>query len=306
MSDFLSIDDFSRTELEDILELAARLKQEYFASGNRPLLQGKTLAMLFEKPSLRTRVSFEMAMRHLGGDVIYISSGEISRSKRESIADVARVLSGYVDGIVARVFEYAHVCNLAKHASIPVINGLSDFNHPCQAISDIFTIMEMRPQIQGLHLAFIGDGNNVATSLMLICMRLGIHFSIASPEGYELEASVAARGMELAAETGSEFQQLRDPATAVSQADIIYTDVWTSMGQEEEMEQRQQVFQPYQVNMDLVSKAHPDVLIMHDMPARRGEEITDTVADGPHSIIFQQAHNRLHAQKAILVRLLAQ
>ena len=306
MSDFLSIDDFSRTELEDILELAARLKQEYFASGNRPLLQGKTLAMLFEKPSLRTRVSFEMAMRHLGGDVIYISSGEISRGKRESIADVARVLSGYVDGIVARVFEYAHVCNLAKHASIPVINGLSDFNHPCQAISDIFTIMEMRPQIQGLHLAFIGDGNNVATSLMLICMRLGIHFSIASPEGYELEASVAARGMELAAETGSEFQQLRDPATSVSQADIIYTDVWTSMGQEEEMEQRQQVFQPYQVNMDLVSKAHPDVLIMHDLPARRGEEITDTVADGPHSIIFQQAHNRLHAQKAILVRLLAQ
>ena len=301
MSDFLSIDDFSRTELEEILELAARLKQEHFASGNSPLLQGKTLAMLFEKPSLRTRVSFEMAMRHLGGDVIYISSEDIGRSKRESIVDVARVLSGYVDGIVARVFEYSHVCNLAKHASIPIINGLSDFNHPRQAISDIFTIMEMRPQIQRLHLAFIGDGNNVATSLMLICMRLGIYFSIASPECYELEGSVAAHGTELAAETGAEFQQLHDPATAVSQADIIYTDVWTSMGQEEEMQQRQEVFQHYQVNTDLVSKAHPDVLIMHDLPARRGEDITVTVADGPHSIIFQQAHNHLHAQEAILV-----
>ena len=304
MSDFLSIDDCSRAELEAFLELAAELKREHFANGNRPLLQGKTLAMLFEKPSLRTRVSFEIAMRHLGGDAIYISSAEIGMGNRESVADVARVLSGYVDGIVARVFAYEHVCELAEHASIPVINGLSDFNHPCQAIADMFTIMEIRPQMQGLRLAYIGDGNNVATSLMMICMRLGVHFIIASPEGYELEASVAAHGIELATETGADFQQVRDPARAVSQADIIYTDVWTSMGQEQELEQRRHIFQPYQVNRDLIAKSRPDVLVMHDLPARRGEEITDAVADGPRSIIFQQAHNRLHAQKAILAHLL--
>ena len=306
MSNFLAIDDFSRAELEALLELAAELKREHMAGANRPWLRGKTLAMIFQKPSLRTRVSFEMAMRHLGGDALYLSPQEIGLGERESVADVARVLSGYVNGIMARVFAYDHVRDLAEHASVPVINGLSDFNHPCQALADIFTIMELRPQLQGLKLAFIGDGNNVATSLLLICARLGVHFSIAGPEGYELKATVAARGSELAAETGVDFLQLRDPAEAVAQADIIYTDVWTSMGKEEASEQRRNIFRPYQVNQALLARARPDVLVMHDLPAHRGEEITNTVADGPHSVIFQQAHNRLHAQKAILARLLGE
>lgn len=305
MANFLTIDDFSREEVETLLDLAAELKREYIAGSNRPLLHGKTLAMIFQKPSLRTRVSFEMAVRHLGGNALYLSPQEIALGKRESVSDVARVLSGYVDGIMARVFAHEHVLELAEHASVPVINGLSDYNHPCQALADIFTIMELRPQLQGLKMAFIGDGNNVATSLLLICARLGMHFAIAAPEGYELDAAVTARGRELAAESGADFQQLRDPAEAVAQADIIYTDVWTSMGQEEETEQRRQVFRPYQVNRELLAKAQPDVLVMHDLPARRGEEITDAVADGPHSVIFPQAHNRLHAQKAILAKLLS-
>ena len=305
MANFITIDDFSREEVETLLDLAAELKREYIAGSNRPLLHGKTLAMIFQKPSLRTRVSFEMAVRHLGGNALYLSPQEIALGKRESVSDVARVLSGYVDGIMARVFAHEHVLELAEHASVPVINGLSDYNHPCQALADIFTIMELRPQLQGLKMAFIGDGNNVATSLLLICARLGMHFAIAAPEGYELDAAVTARGRELAAESGADFQQLRDPAEAVAQADIIYTDVWTSMGQEEETEQRRQVFRPYQVNRELLAKAQPDVLVMHDLPARRGEEITDAVADGPHSVIFPQAHNRLHAQKAILAKLLS-
>ncbi len=260
--------------------------------------------MIFQKPSLRTRVSFEMAMRHLGGCALYLSPQEIGLGKRESVADVARVLSGYVDGIMARVFAYQHVRELAAHASVPVINGLSDFNHPCQALTDMFTIMELRRQLQGLKLAFVGDGNNVATSLLLICARMGVNFSIATPAGYELETTVAARGSELAAQSGADFQQLREPAEAVTGADIIYTDVWTSMGQEEEAEKRREAFRPYQVNRALLAKARPDVLVMHDLPARRGEEITDAVADGAHSVIFQQANNRLHAQKAILAQLL--
>ena len=305
MSDFLAIDDLSRAELEALLALAAELKREYLSGGNRPLLRGRTLAMIFQKPSLRTRVSFEMAMRHLGGDALYLSPQEIGLGKRESVADVARVLSGYVDGIMARVFAYQHVRELAAHASVPVINGLSDFNHPCQALTDMFTIMELRRQLQGLKLAFVGDGNNVATSLLLICARMGVNFSIATPAGYELETTVAARGSELAAQSGADFQQLREPAEAVTGADIIYTDVWTSMGQEEEAEKRREAFRPYQVNRALLAKARPDVLVMHDLPARRGEEITDAVADGAHSVIFQQANNRLHAQKAILAQLLS-
>ncbi|MDP6792822.1 MAG: ornithine carbamoyltransferase [Anaerolineales bacterium] len=304
MSNFLAIDSFSRAELEALLELAAELKREYVVSGNQPLLRGKTLAMIFQKPSLRTRVSFEMAMRHLGGSALYLSPQEIGLGKRESVADVARVLSGYVDGIMARVFTYEHVVGLAEHASVPVINGLSDYNHPCQALTDIFTIMELRPQLQGLKMAFVGDGNNVATSLLLICARLGINFTIAAPEGYELDTAVAARGRELADESGADFRMLRDPIEAVTQADIIYTDVWTSMGKEEETERRRHAFQRYQVNRALLAEAEPDVLVMHDLPAHRGDEITDAVADGPHSVIFQQAHNRLHAQKAILTQLL--
>jgi ornithine carbamoyltransferase len=302
--DFISICDFSPDELQSILDLAVRLKAEWKIGGNPPLFKGKTLAMVFQKPSLRTRVSFDMAMRHLGGDALYISPNEVSLGQRESVADVARVLSGYVDAIMARVFEHAHVVELAKWASIPVINGLSDFDHPCQGMADAFTIIEKFGSLKGLNVSFIGDGNNVAVSLMHICAKLGANFTIASPEGYDLKPEYVADSQKFAAASGSAIHELRDPHEAVKNADVIYTDTWTSMGQEAETEKRKKVFPPYQVNAQLVSEARSNVIVMHCLPAHRGQELTDDVADGPHSVIFPQAHNRLHAQKAILVRLL--
>ncbi len=299
--DFISIADFSPAELQAILDLAINLKKEYFASGNPPLLKGKVLAMIFQKPSLRTRVSFDMAMRQVGGDALYISPSEIGLGQRESVADVARVLSGYVQGIMARVFEHAHVLDLAKYASIPVINGLSDFDHPCQGMADALTIIEKYGSLKGLNVSYIGDGNNVAISLMQACAKLGANFTIASPEGYDLKPAAVNEARRFADASGSTICELRDPHEAVRKADVIYTDTWTSMGQEAETEKRKKIFPPYQVNMQLVSEANPDVIVMHCLPAHRGQEITDEVADGPHSVIFQQAHNRLHAQKANLV-----
>mgnify|MGYP001472452947 CR=1 FL=1 len=304
MCNFLAIDDFSSNEIERLLKLASKLKQEHFSTGNKPVLLGKTLAMIFQKPSLRTRVSFEMAMHHLGGKSIYISPQEIELGKRESVPDIARVLDGYVDAIMARVFQYEQILELAEHTSIPVINGLSNYNHPCQALGDMLTIMEQRSKLQDLRLTFVGDGNNVATSLSLICALMGIHFTIASPKGYELKDDVVKRVKKISSHGKVGFTQMMDPSAAVSNADIIYTDVWTSMGQEQEAKYRQQLFQSYQVNKVLVSKAKPNVIVMHDLPAKRGEEITDEVADGPNSVIFQQAHNRMHSAKAILYTLL--
>ena len=304
MCNFLAIDNFTTKELENLLGLASKLKKEYISTGNQPVLNGKTLAMLFQKPSLRTRVSFEMAMHHLGGKSIYISPQEIELGKRETVPDVARVLDGYVDAIMARVFHYEDVLELAKYTSIPVINGLSDYNHPCQALGDMLTIMELKPNLQGLKLAFVGDGNNVATSLALTCALMGISFTIASPKGYELNDDVIERIKKISSKEKMDFLQTTDPITAVSNADIIYTDVWTSMGQEQEAKYRQELFKTYQVNQDLVSKAKPNVIVMHDLPAKRGEEITNDVADGPNSVIFQQAHNRMHSAKAILYTLL--
>lgn len=301
---FLSIHDYSRQELEAMLDLAVRLKAERRAGGNRPVLAGKVLGMIFQKPSLRTRVSFDMAMRHLGGDALYLSPDEIGLGKRESVADVSRVLSGYVDAIMARVFAHAHILELAKYASVPVINGLSDFDHPCQAMADVLTIKERFGRLEGVNLTYVGDGNNVAVSLLFAAVRLGLNYTIASPEGYDLSVDVRQRGQEMAKETGSRLRFLRDPHEAVRNAQVIYTDTWTSMGQEEEAEQRNRVFPPYQVNGKLVSEADPSAIVMHCLPAHRGFEITDEVADGPHSAIFQQAENRLHAQKAILVTLL--
>jgi ornithine carbamoyltransferase len=301
---FLSIHDHSRQELEAMLDLAVRLKAERRAGGNRPVLAGKVLGMIFQKPSLRTRVSFDMAMRHLGGDALYLSPDEIGLGKRESVADVSRVLSGYVDAIMARVFAHAHILELAKYASVPVINGLSDFDHPCQAMADVLTIKERFGRLEGVNLTYVGDGNNVAVSLLFAAVRLGLNYTIASPEGYDLSVDVRQRGQEMAKETGSRLRFLRDPHEAVRNAQVIYTDTWTSMGQEEEAEQRNRVFPPYQVNGKLVSEADPSAIVMHCLPAHRGFEITDEVADGPHSAIFQQAENRLHAQKAILVTLL--
>lgn len=304
MKHFLAVSDFSREELEAMLDLAVRLKQERRRGGNAPVLQGKVLAMVFQKPSLRTRVSFDMAMRHLGGDALYLSPAEIGLGERESIADVSRVLSGYVDAIMARVFAHQHVLDLAKYASVPVINGLSDFNHPCQAMADVLTMREHFGRLQGLNVTFVGDGNNVAVSLLMACARLGMNFTLASPEGFDLPATVVAQARDMAAASAASVHLLRDPHEAVRGADVIYTDTWTSMGQEKEAAHRAKVFPPYQVNARLVSEADAGVIVMHCLPAHRGQEITDDVADGAHSVLFPQAENRMHAQKAILVTLL--
>lgn len=304
MKDFIAIADFSAQELQKILDLALHLKTEWKDRGNQPLLKNKVLAMVFQKPSLRTRVSFDMAMRHLGGDALYLSPNEIGLGKRESIADVARVLSGYVDAIMARVFDHDHILQLAKWCDVPVINGLSDYNHPCQAMADILTILEKFESIKGLNVVYVGDGNNVTISLMHLCTKLGANFTTANPEGYDVQPEAVEIARKFAKESGSQINLIRDPHQAVQNANVIYTDTWTSMGQEEETKQREEVFPPYQVNTNLLSKANPNVIVMHCLPAHREQEITDEVADGPHSMIFPQAHNRLHAQKAILVHLL--
>lgn len=303
MKHFLDVSDYSPSEIQDILDLAIRLKKEYFAGGNKPLFKGKVLALIFQKPSLRTRISFDMAMRHMGGDALYLSPAEIGLGKRESIADVARVLSGYVQAMMARVFEHDHVVELAKWSSVPVINGLSDFSHPCQAMADAQTIIEKFGAMKDLTVSYVGDGNNVAVSLMHISVMLGANFTIANPEGFDIPQIAKETGVKLAKTSGAKITYLRDPHEAVKSAHVIYTDTWTSMGQEEETARREVVFQPYQVNARLVGEADKDVIVMHCLPAHRNHELTDEVADGPHSVIFPQAHNRLHAQKAVLARL---
>lgn len=303
MKHFLAISDLSPAEAQDLLDVAEKLKKEHFKKGNKPIFQGKVLGMIFQKPSLRTRVSFDMAMRHCGGDALYLSPNEIGLGKRESIADIARVLSGYVQALMARVFEHAHVLELAKWSEIPVVNGLSDYNHPCQGMADALTIQEKFGKAKGLNVTYVGDGNNVTTSLMHISAKLGWNFTVATPSGYETNPKAVEVANQIAKETGSKLTFLSDPHEAVKGAHVIYTDTWTSMGQEEETAKRELVFPPYQVNAKLVGEADKDVIVMHCLPAHRNHELTDDVADGPHSVIFPQAHNRLHAQKAILARL---
>ncbi len=303
MKHFLSLADLSRAEFDDLLEESIRRKAEWRSGERPPLLRGKVLAMVFQKPSLRTRVSFDMAMRHLGGDALYLSPNEIGLGQRESIADVSRVLSRYVDAIMARVFAHDHVVELARHASVPVINGLSDYSHPCQGLADFLTIRERFGREERLRVAYLGDGNNVATSLAFGCARLGMEFIIASPPGYELPEAVMSRARDLVQDRVS-LRQMEDPHQAVRGAHVIYTDTWTSMGQESEAERRAKAFRPYQVNASLLGEADPAAIVMHCLPAHRGHEITDEVAEGPQSVIFDQAENRLHAQKAILLRLL--
>jgi ornithine carbamoyltransferase len=290
--------------LQELLDLAVKLKKEHFESGNKPLFKGKVLGMIFQKPSLRTRISFDMAMRHMGGDALYISPAEIGLGQRESIHDVSKVLSGYVEVVMARVFAHQHVLDLAKYASIPVVNGLSDYNHPCQGMADALTIYEKFGNLKDLNVTFVGDGNNVAVSLMHICSKLGANFTIANPEGYDITSKAVEDAKTFAKVSGSKLNFVRDPHEAVKNAHVIYTDTWTSMGQEEETEKRKKVFPPYQVNAALVDEADKDVIVMHCLPAHRNQELTDEVADGPHSVIFPQAHNRLHAQKAVLYKLL--
>lgn len=303
--DLLSLADLSAEEIWHILNVAQELKEEWQAGGNHPILMGKTLGMIFQKPSLRTRVSFEVAMLQLGGEALYLSPDEIQLGKRESVPDVARVLSRYVDCIMARVFAHKDVETLAAYSRVPVINGLSDYSHPCQGLADFFTILEKKGTLRGLKLAWVGDGNNVLTSLLFGATKLGMDIAAATPPGYEPAREVQELAQRFAKESGSVVEIGHDPLAAVHNADVIYTDVWTSMGQEAEKEQRLKVFPPYQVNAALVAKAKPDVIVMHCLPAHRGEEITDEVADGPHSVLFDQAENRLHAQKGLLAVLLA-
>ena len=303
MKHFLAISDLSSGEVQELLDVAIKLKEEYFKKGNPPLFKGKVLGLIFQKPSLRTRVSFDMAMRHCGGDALYLSPNEIGLGKREAISDIARVLSGYVHALMARTFDHAHVVELAKWSEIPVLNGLSDYNHPCQGMADALTIQEKFGKAKGLNVTFIGDGNNVAVSLMHVSAKLGWNFTLGSPEGYDINPRAVEIAKEIAKETGSKLTFVRDPHEAVRGAHVIYTDTWTSMGQEEETAKREKVFPPYQVNAQLVSEADKDVIVMHCLPAHRNHELTDEVADGSHSVIFPQAHNRLHAQKAILARL---
>jgi ornithine carbamoyltransferase len=305
MKHFLAVSDLGSAEIRDLLDLAVRFKKEYFDRGNQPLLKGKVLGMLFQKPSLRTRVSFDMAMRHLGGDALYLSPNEVGLGQRESIADVARVLSGYVHALMARVFAHADVLELARWCTIPVVNGLSNYNHPCQAMADALTVQERFGREKGINVTFVGDGNNVAVSLMHVSVKLGWNFTIACPEGYDLNPEATGIAESCAKESGSRLSFIRDPHTAVRGAQVIYTDTWTSMGQEEETARRERLFPPYQVNAQLVREADARAIVMHCLPAHRNQELTDEVADGPQSVIFQQAHNRLHAQKAILARLFA-
>ncbi|MBL8093784.1 MAG: ornithine carbamoyltransferase [Anaerolineales bacterium] len=302
---YLHISDHTPESFQGLLDLALKLKAELRSGGNAPVLKGKILGMVFQKPSLRTRVSFDVAMRQLGGDALYLSPAEIGLGGRESVADVARVLSRYVSGIMARTFSHQHILDLAQYASVPVINGLSDYNHPCQGLADLLTVLEHKGRVKGLRIVYVGDGFNVATSLWHGCALLGANFVIASPRGYELGAKAVEIGQAPAAATGATIERLNDPRAAVAGADVIYTDTWTSMGQEAEAAIRRQAFDGFQVNAGLMALAKPDAIVLHCLPAHRNEEITDEVMDGPQSVVFDQAENRLHAQKAVLASLMA-
>jgi len=303
MKHFLSIDKCTTAELNDLLELSAKLKKHY-KKGKRDLcLAGKTLAMLFEKPSLRTRMSFQVAMTDLGGASIYVKPEDIGGiGKREPIKDMARVLSRYVHGIMARTFEHQTVVELAQFADVPVINALTDWSHPCQAMADVLTIKEHLGKLEGIKIAYIGDGNNVARSLAFAAAKLQMKLAVASPAGYELDAESINKANSIAADT---VTQTAEPAEAVKDAQVIYTDTWVSMGQEEQKQQRIKYFEGYQVNAELLQKAPADAKIMHCLPAYRGFEITDEAAESPNSIIFDQSENRLHFQRALLKKLLS-
>ena len=299
--DLLSIADLTPQELHEVIETALRMKRD----GWPPVLQGQGLALLFEKPSLRTRVSFDVAMRQLGGYSIYLSQAEVGLGQREPVADVARVLSRYVDGIAARTYAQSTLDALAQFATVPVINALSDEEHPCQALADLLTIYEKKGRFRGVKLAFVGDGNNVASSLVLAAAMVGMAITVASPEGYEIPRAVLDRAQALAESSGGSVTVVAAPEKAVRDADVVYTDVWTSMGQEDSQVERLEAFGGYQVDQELMALASPEAVFMHDLPAHRGEEIVDEVIESPRSVVFDQAENRLHAQKAILALLMA-
>jgi ornithine carbamoyltransferase len=301
---FLAVSDLDGRELRRLLDAAVSLKRARVERQPHCLLPGRTLALLFQKPSLRTRVSFEVGMEELGGRAKYLSPAEVGLGERESVADVARVLSRYVDVMVARTFVHEDVEVLAQHASVPVINGLSDLLHPCQCLADLLTIRERLGRLEGVVVAYVGDGNNVANSLVEAAPRAGLRLRVATPPGYEPDAAIWQQAEGLAAAEGTELRWTADPASAVEGADVVYTDAWFSMGEEAERELRQPIFEPYQVNARLMRGARPGALVMHCLPAHRGQEITDDVLDGEHSVVLDQAENRLHAQKALLCALL--
>jgi ornithine carbamoyltransferase len=295
--DFLTLDALTRAELDEILHLSARMKRDLKAGQRPPLLGGKTLVMIFEKPSLRTRVTFEVGMTQLGGYAVYLTPTDIRLGERESVADIARNLERWVDFVMARTNAHATLVDLSTHAKVPVINGLSDMRHPCQVLSDCFTLLERRGRLEGLRVAWLGDGNNVANSWIAVAPRFGFAFALACPPGYEPDPATVNK----AREEGATIEITADPVAALRNADVIYTDVWTSMGQETEAARRQRDFLAYQVNADALRAAKLDAVVMHCLPAHRGEEITDDVIDGPQSIVFDQAENRLHVQKGVLV-----
>jgi len=297
----LGIQDLSAEEIYQLVETAIDLKKDLQTGKNHEVLKGKTLAMIFQKPSLRTRVSFETAMTQLGGHALYLGPDDIKLGKREDIDDIAEVLSRMVNLIMARVFEHDTIEELAANSKVPVINGLSDFEHPTQIIGDFLTIFEKKRKLEGLKLAYVGDGNNVANSLLFGASKVGMHIFVASPKGYEPKDSVIQKAKEFAQKTGAIVEITNDPKIAVEGADVVYTDVWTSMGQEMEAEERRRVFQGYQVNMELMKHAKSDSIFMHCLPAHYGEEVTKEVSRSKYSVIFDQAENRLHSIKSILV-----
>jgi len=298
---FLSMDDLTADELHGLLDLAQKVKAS--PDDHAAALAGRAVGMIFEKPSTRTRVSFEVAIALMGGHPLALSSSELQLGRGETIEDTGRVLSRYLDAVVLRTFGQERLEAMASTSTVPVVNALSDYEHPCQCLADLLTVLEHRGELAGLRLAYLGDGNNVAHSLLLGGAKAGMHVRVASPAGYEPIPQVVERASEIAAETGGSVEVTADPISAATGADVLYTDVWASMGQEEEASERVLVFAPYRLDAEKVAVAKDDVIVMHCLPAHRGEEITDEVIDGPHSVVWDQAENRLHAQKALLLRL---
>jgi len=304
MEHFISFNDITPIEMNEILNLAADLKYQTANRIPHHLLKEKTLGMIFAKSSTRTRVSFEVGMYQLGGQALYLNSQDIQLGRGESIQDTAKVLSGYLDGIMIRTFSHSDVEDLAKFGSVPVINGLTDLMHPCQALADLMTIREHKGNLKGLKLAYLGDGNNVANSLLHACAKAGMHFVVASPKGYTCDSICFKEARIQAQTTGGSVLLTEDPIEAAENADVIYTDTWVSMGQETEKAERINIFMPYQVNTEIMKRAQPDAVFLHCLPAYRGYEVTAEVIDGPQSVVFDEAENRLHAQKAVLVKLM--
>lgn len=304
MEHLISIHDMSIEDMEQVLTLSGKLKKQLKDGIPHPLLMGKTLGMIFAKSSTRTRVSFEVGMYQLGGHALFLNSNDIQLGRGEPIYDTAQVLSRYLDGIMIRTFKHSDVEDLAKHGNIPIINGLTDLMHPCQILADLLTVYEHKGTLKGLKMAYVGDGNNVANSLLHGCAKVGMNIAVATPKGFECDAQIVEDAKKVANSTGAKIVITQDPAEAMKDADVIYTDTWVSMGQESEKEQRIKTFMPYQVNSELMSKAKQDAIFLHCLPAYRGYEVTEDIIDGPQSVIFDEAENRLHAQKAVMAILM--